>query len=334
MNIAINGFGRIGRQVFRAWLERGGGSQGTETDSIVAINDPADPELLVHLLTYDSVHGRLAEPVRYQDGALEVRGRRIPMSAEREPEACPWGDCDVDVVLECSGRWTRRSDAQRHLQASAKRVLISAPAGEDVDATIVYGVNHDQLKPEHTVVSNASCTTNALAPLLAPLQRAFGIVSGLMTTVHAYTSDQLLHDAPHKDPHRARAAALSMIPTKTGAAAAIGAVIPELAGRLDGLAVRVPTANVSLVDVTLEMADPVALEAIHDVLIQASKEELKDVLMTNALPLVSVDFNHCSASSVVDLSQTRVQGRMVKLLAWYDNEWGFANRLLDVVAVW
>lgn len=324
MKIAINGFGRIGRSIFRAIHENYAGEF-----EIVAINDLADPKVLVHLLEYDSVHGKLNFDYELKDNKLIVSGKEILLLQERDPSNLPWGDLQVDVVHECTGFFASKDKAGAHLTAGAKKVLISAPAGTDVDATVVYGVNHDVLTSSDIVVSNASCTTNCLAPLVLPLEQEFGIVSGLMTTIHAYTSDQSLTDIAHNDLRRARAAGLSMIPTKTGAAAAIGLVIPKLAGKLDGFALRVPTANVSVVDLTFESAKPATVEGINKVLREASLGALKGVLAINELPLVSIDFNHNSASSVADLTQTRVIGNTVKVLAWYDNEWGFANRMLD-----
>ena len=325
LKIAINGFGRIGRNILRAWLQN-----SHPSISIVAINDLCSVETLAHLLQYDSVHGWLDVPIRTEGQSLYVGDHIIQVSHERNPDDCPWEALSIDMVFEATGLFASKEAASSHLNAGAKQVLISAPGGSDVDATIVYGVNHDVLTPEMTVVSNASCTTNCLAPLLAPIQHSYGIEQGLMTTVHAYTNDQALTDAPHKDLRRARAAALSMIPTKTGAASAIGLVIPALAGCLDGLAVRVPTANVSLVDVTLTLKQAATVDVLHQCLIEAANGALKGILAINDEPLVSIDFNHHPASSIVDLAQTRMMGdRLVKVMAWYDNEWGFSNRMLD-----
>ncbi|MGC6403955.1 MAG: type I glyceraldehyde-3-phosphate dehydrogenase [Candidatus Comchoanobacterales bacterium] len=325
LKVAINGFGRIGRNIVRAWLQK-----QHPSISIVAINDLCDIKTLAHLLKYDSVHGRLQEKIDIQGNQLLIDGHVVHVSHERNPASCPWQALNVDVVFEATGIFASKEKSKAHLDAGAKQVLISAPGGSDVDATIVYGVNHQVLTHDMKVISNASCTTNCLAPLLAPIQEAFGVEHGLMTTVHAYTNDQALTDAPHQDLRRARAAALSMIPTKTGAAAAIGLVIPELSGCLDGLAVRVPTANVSIVDVTITLKQDCTMEMIHQCLKNASNNALKGVLAVNEEPLVSIDFNHHPASSIVDFGQTRMMGpRMVKLMAWYDNEWGFSNRMLD-----
>ena len=325
INIAINGFGRIGRNILRALYER-----HLETEiSIVAINDMADKASLAHLLQYDSIHGKFMGAVHVVDEGIEINGSLIRVYSEKDPSLLPWGQLEVDVVHECTGIFTHKDDAQKHLQAGAQKVIISAP-GKEVDATIVYGVNHHVLKQSDRVISNASCTTNCLAPLVSPLHDSIGIEQGLMTTIHAYTNDQSVTDGPHGDLRRARAAALSMIPTKTGAAAAIGLVIPDLAGKLDGLAVRVPTANVSMVDLTLMMKRVTTLEEVNEVLTQASvSADLAGVLEINDKPLVSIDFNHHPASSVYDVDQTRVQGTLVKVLSWYDNEWGFCNRMLD-----
>jgi glyceraldehyde 3-phosphate dehydrogenase len=324
IKIAINGFGRIGRNIFRAVYE----NDMSEFD-IVAINDLADPKVLVHLLEYDSVHGKLDFNYEFKDGKLIVNGKEILLLQERDPKNLPWGQLGVDIVHECTGLFASKSKAEAHVLAGAKKVLISAPAGTDVDATIVYGVNDNILTSSDTIISNASCTTNCLAPLVLPLDQKFGLKSGLMTTIHAYTSDQSLTDVAHSDFRRARAANLSMIPTKTGAAAAIGLVIPKLAGKLDGFALRVPTANVSVVDLTFEAEKPVTVDAVNEVLRDAALNNLRNVLVINELPLVSIDFNHNPASSIADLTQTRVIGNTVKVLAWYDNEWGFANRMLD-----
>jgi glyceraldehyde 3-phosphate dehydrogenase len=323
--IAINGFGRIGRNVLRALYER-----NLQKDlEIVAINDLGSPAINAHLLQYDTVHGRFSFDVASDNESISVNGDKIKIIAERNPAALPWGAMGVDIVFECTGLFTERNKAAAHLEAGAKTVLISAP-GTDVDLTVVYGVNHAKINAQHKIISNASCTTNCLGPIAAALHEGIGIVSGLANTVHSYTNDQNITDAYHKDLYRARAAAHSLIPTKTGAAAAIGLVIPELAGKLDGLAIRVPTINVSLLDLTFQAPRNTSVEEINDIIIKAANTRFDGVLQVNKQPLVSVDFNHCSASSVFDATQTRViGGNMVKVLAWYDNEWGFSNRMLD-----
>jgi len=323
--VAINGFGRIGRNITRALYE----SDKRGEIQLVAINDLADLQTNVHLLKYDSVHGRFQGEVTQENDALVINGDVVKVCAERDPARLPWKELDVDIVFESTGFFASRDKASAHLQAGAKKVLISAPAGADVDATIVYGVNHDVLTSDDMIVSNASCTTNCLAPLVQPLQDAFGVESGLMVTVHAYTNDQKLSDTYHKDIRRARSATQSMIPTKTGAAAAVGLVLPELAGKLDGYAIRVPTINVSIVDLTFTAIKPVSVDAVNDVLRNASLGPLKGILAYNDEPLVSIDFNHTSTSSNYDASQTRVIGNLVKVVSWYDNEWGFSNRMLD-----
>lgn len=328
IKIAINGFGRIGRNVLRAYHQH---YQGQAME-IVAVNDLADIDSLLHLLTYDSVHGRFDGDIRVEGSTAFINGKPVRFFQERDPSNLPWADCGIDVVHECTGLFTSKAAASTHLDAGAKKVLISAPAGKDVDATIVYGVNHQQLQPTHAVISNASCTTNCLAPLVQPLEASFGIESGLMTTIHAYTSDQRITDVYHSDWRRARAAGLSMIPTKTGAAAAIGLVIPELAGKLDGFAMRVPTANVSVVDLTFQAKKTPTVESVNAAIEAAADGALAGVLAVNAKPLVSIDFNQHRASSIADVTQTRVIGNTVKVLAWYDNEWGFANRMLDTTA--
>lgn len=322
IRVAINGFGRIGRNILRAYFE----GHHTESLEIVAINDLGDAAINAHLLQYDSVHGRFGYEVEHDDQSLTVDGHRIQVFAERDPASLPWKALDIDVVLECTGLFTKREKAAAHLTAGAKKVLISAPS-PDADATVVFGVNQQILKAEHTVVSNASCTTNCLAPVVKVLHETMGVESGVMTTIHAYTNDQHLTDVYHTDPYRARSATASMIPTKTGAAAAIGLVMPELAGKLDGLAVRVPTNNVSLVDLSVVVKNPMSAEEINIALEKAASAS--SVLGYNKLPLVSVDFNHCPDSSVFDASHTRVQGNLIKVMAWYDNEWGFSNRMLD-----
>ena len=324
-NVAINGFGRIGRNILRALYER---PDVASRLRVVAINDLGTPEINAHLLQFDTTHGRFGATVAVEDGALNINGDRIAVFAERNPEDLPWGDLKIDVVFECTGIFTSRDKASAHLRAGARKVLISAPSG-DADATVVYGVNQDVLTDDAVIVSNASCTTNCLAPIVAPLHKTVGVENGLMTTVHAYTNDQNLSDVYHSDLYRARSATHSMIPTKTGAAAAIGLVLPELKGRLDGLAVRVPTINVSLVDLTFTASRDTTVEEINDILAAAAKADPYGVLACNTQPLVSADFNHNAYSSNFDANHTRVSGRLVKVLSWYDNEWGFSNRMLD-----
>ena len=324
--IAINGYGRIGRCVLRALYE--GPHRGAMR--IVAINDLGDTNTNAHLTRYDTAHGRFGADVAVDGDALVVDGDRIRVLAERSPAQLPWAELGVDAVLECTGLFRTRDKAQAHLEAGAGRVVISAPAGKDVDATVVYGVNHDVLRARHTLVSNASCTTNCLAPLAKVLHEAVGIEQGIMNTVHSYTNDQVLTDVFHKDLRRARSATQSMIPTKTGAAAAVGLVLPELDGRLDGFSVRVPTINVSLVDLTFRASRATSVEEIDAAMQAAADGELRGVLAVNDEPLVSADFNHCPYSSVYDSSMTKVLGGdLVKVCSWYDNEWGFANRMLD-----
>jgi glyceraldehyde 3-phosphate dehydrogenase len=325
INVAINGFGRIGRNILRALYER---PDVASRLRVVAINDLGTPEINAHLLQFDTTHGRFGATVAVEDGALDINGDRIAVFAERNPEDLPWGDLNIDVVFECTGIFTSRDKASAHLRAGARKVLISAPSG-DADATVVYGVNQDVLTDDAVIVSNASCTTNCLAPIVAPLHKTVGVENGLMTTVHAYTNDQNLSDVYHSDLYRARSATHSMIPTKTGAAAAIGLVLPELKGRLDGLAVRVPTINVSLVDLTFTASRDTSVEEINDILAAAAKADPYGVLACNTQPLVSADFNHNAYSSNFDANHTRVSGRLVKVLSWYDNEWGFSNRMLD-----
>lgn len=324
--IAINGFGRIGRNVLRALYER-----NLQNDlEIVAINDLGSPGINAHLLQYDTVHGTFGFEVTNDEESISVAGKKIKVLAERNPADLPWKEMGVDIVYECTGLFTARDKAAAHLEAGAKNVLISAP-GANADLTVVYGVNHDKITSEHKVLSNASCTTNCLAPIAAALHDSVGILHGLANTIHSYTNDQNITDAYHKDLYRARAAAHSLIPTKTGAAAAIGLVIPDLVGKLDGLAVRVPTINVSLLDFTFRAGRDTSVEEINQILTDAAKNRFDGVLEANSLPLVSVDFNHNSASSIFDATQTRViGGDQVKVLAWYDNEWGFSNRMLDV----
>ncbi|MCO7230240.1 type I glyceraldehyde-3-phosphate dehydrogenase [Halomonas sp. CnH100-B] len=322
IRVAINGFGRIGRNVLRALYENG----YRDRVQVVAINDLGDPSLNSHLLRHDTVHGHFPFSVEHDAESISVDGDRIAISSERDPANLPWASMDIDLVMECTGLFTKREAAAKHIAAGAKRVLISAPS-PDADATIVYGVNDDILTAEHTVVSNASCTTNCLAPVAKALNDAVGIENGLMTTVHAYTNDQNLSDVYHSDPYRARSATHSMIPTKTGAAAAVGLVLPELAGKFDGLAVRVPVINVSLVDLTFTAGRETTKEEINEIVEKAAANS--PVLAVNAQPLVSIDFNHDAHSSTFDANHTRVNGRLVKIMAWYDNEWGFSNRMLD-----
>lgn len=325
IKVAINGFGRIGRNILRALYE----SDKRQQIQIVAINDLGCAQLNTHLLKYDSVHGTFPLEVRCQDDQLIVADDRIRICSEANPADLPWRELDIDVVFECTGRFASRDQASVHLEAGAQKVLISAPAG-GADATIVYGINHHQLNSDHQVISNASCTTNCLAPLVHPLHDAIGIESGLMTTIHAYTNDQALSDVSHHDdPYRSRSATQSMIPTKTGAAVAVGLVLPELDGKLDGMAVRVPTINVSMVDLSFVAARDTSVEEVNQIVQEAADGELRGVLAVNQLPLVSIDFNHNPASSIFDASQTRVNGRLVKVMSWYDNEWGFSNRMLD-----
>ncbi|MGG4773635.1 type I glyceraldehyde-3-phosphate dehydrogenase [Alcaligenaceae bacterium 429] len=327
IRVAINGYGRIGRMTLRAHYEYGK-KHGIE---IVAINAPGQDEVARHLTRFDTVHGRFNAEVELEGKEyLVINGDRIRLLSERDPTKLPWGELNVDVVMDCTGRFTTKEAASAHLQAGAKKVLISAPGGKDVDATIVYGVNHNVLKATDTVVSNASCTTNCLAPLAQPLNQELGIVNGLMTTIHAFTNDQVLIDVAHKDLRRARAATMSMIPTKTGAAAAVGLVLPELNGKLDGYAVRVPTINVSMVDLTFMSARPTSVEEVNSILKKASQGALKGVLDYSDEPLVSTDYNHSTASSTVDSMLTKVSGgNLVKVAAWYDNEWAFSVRMLD-----
>lgn len=322
IKVAINGFGRIGRNVLRALYE----NSYRDRIQVVAINDLGDPSLNSHLLRHDTVHGHFPFKVEHDAESITVDGDRIAISSERDPAKLPWASMNIDLVMECTGLFTKREAAAKHISAGAKRVLISAPS-PDADATIVYGVNDDVLTAEHTVVSNASCTTNCLAPVAKALNDAVGIENGLMTTVHAYTNDQNLSDVYHSDPYRARSATHSMIPTKTGAAAAVGLVLPELAGKFDGLAVRVPVINVSLVDLTFTASRDTTKEEINAIVEKAAANS--PVLAVNAEPLVSIDFNHDANSSTFDANHTRVNGRLVKIMAWYDNEWGFSNRMLD-----
>ena len=326
IKVAINGYGRIGRNVLRALYE---GNRNSEIQ-IVAINDLGDPATNAHLTQYDTAHGRFPGEVSVEGDYMIVNGDKIKVLAERDPSKLPWGELGVDVVHECTGFFASKEKASAHLVGGAKKVLISAPGGKDVDATVVYGVNHGVLKASDTVVSNASCTTNCLAPLVSPINDTIGLKHGLMTTVHSYTNDQVLTDVYHPDLRRARSATMSMIPTKTGAAAAVGLVLPELDGKLDGFAIRVPTINVSVVDLTFIAKRETTKEEVDSILKDASEGALKGVLSYNDKPLVSIDFNHTSYSSNYDSTLTKViDGTTVKVLSWYDNEWGFSNRMLD-----
>jgi len=326
IKVAINGYGRIGRNILRAHYE-GGKKHPIE---IVALNDLGNAETNAHLTRYDTAHGRFPGRVDVDGESMVVNGDRIKVLALRNPAELPWRSLGVDVVLECTGLFTSKEKAGAHLKGGARKVIISAPGGKDVDATVVFGVNHQTLRGSHTVISNASCTTNCLAPMVKALHDGIGVVQGLMTTVHAYTNDQVLTDVYHEDLRRARSATMSMIPTKTGAAAAVGLVLPELNGKLDGFAVRVPTINVSLVDLTFTAARATTVEEVNAVMKAAANGELKGVLEYTQAPLVSIDFNHNPASSIFDASLTKVTGgTLVKALAWYDNEWGFSNRMLD-----
>ena len=322
--VAINGFGRIGRLTFRAFLEA-----GRKDLDFVAINDLGSPEMNALLLEYDSVHGRFPGKVTVADGHLKADGLDVAVMSEANPEKLPWRELGVDIVMECTGRFTKRDKAAQHLEAGAKRVLVSAPC-TDADLTVVYGVNDDKLTQKDHVVSNASCTTNCLAPVAQVLNEVIGIRAGFMTTVHAYTGDQHTIDTLHKDPHRARAAAINLTPTSTGAAKAVGLVLPELKGKLDGAAIRVPVPNVSLVDLTLESTRPTSVEEINEAMIKASEGSLKGILGVNDKPLVSSDFNHDPLSSIFDLGCTQVvDGTFCRVVSWYDNEWGFSNRMCD-----
>ncbi len=322
IKVAINGYGRIGRNILRAVYESG------RTDvQIVAVNDLGDANTNAHLTQYDTVHGKFPGEVSVDGDAMVVNGDRIRVLAERDPSNLPWSDLGVDVVHECTGLFRSKEKTAPHLTAGAKKVLISAPGGKDVDATVVYGVNEEVLKGSHTVVSNASCTTNCLAPMVKPIHEKIGLVKGLMTTIHSYTNDQVLTDVFHKDLRRARSATMSMIPTKTGAAAAVGLVLPELNGRLDGFAIRVPTINVSVVDLVFEAARDTSVDEVNQIMKDAADGE---ILAYSDGPLVSMDFNHSSTTSNFDATLTRVSnGNLVKVCAWYDNEWGFSNRMLD-----
>lgn len=328
IKVAINGYGRIGRCILRALYEQ---NKNTEV-KIVAINDMGSDINIHALLTRrDSVHGMLNHEVTPTENGIKVAGDEIKFFAQRDPSLLPWKDLGIDVVLECTGVFTSKEKASAHLKAGAKKVIISAPGGDDIDATIVYGVNHHLLTKEMTVISNASCTTNCLAPVAQVLNNLVGIESGLMTTIHSYTNDQVLTDSYHSDALRARSATMSMIPTKTGAAKAVGLVLPELNGKLDGLAIRVPTPNVSLIDLSFIAKRETNKEEINQAITKAANDNLKGILAVNNEHLVSIDFNHNSHSSIFDSTQTRVNGKLVKVYSWYDNEWGFSNRMLDNV---
>ncbi len=326
IKVAINGYGRIGRNVLRAVYETG----RTNDIQIVGINDLGDAGVNAHLTRHDSAHGKFPGTVEVDGDHMVVNGDRIHVSSERDPANCPWRELGVDLVMECTGLFTNKAKAGAHIDAGAKKVVISAPGDKDVDATIVYGVNHETLKASDTVISNASCTTNCLAPLVKPLHEAIGVESGIMTTIHSYTNDQVLTDVYHKDLRRARSATQSLIPTKTGAAAAVGLVLPDLNGKLDGFAVRVPTINVSMVDLSFQASRATSKDEIDQVLRDAANGPLQNILMINDEPLVSSDFSHNPASSTYDAALTKVLGgTQVKVIAWYDNEWGFSNRMID-----
>ena len=330
IKVAINGYGRIGRNILRAHYEGAGTAKQRHDLEIVAINDLGSPETNAHLTRYDTTHGKFPGKIDVDGDAMVVNGDRIKVLAQRNPAELPWGTLGVDVVLECTGLFTTKEKASAHLKGGAKKVIISAPGGKDVDATIVFGVNHQTLRAAHTVISNASCTTNCLAPLVKPLHDKIGVVNGLMTTIHSYTNDQVLTDVYHEDLRRARSATMSMIPTKTGAAAAVGLVLPELNGKLDGYAIRVPTINVSIVDLSFIAARDTTVDEVNAIMKSASESgPLAGLLGYNTAPLVSIDFNHDARSSVFDATLTKVSGRLVKVSSWYDNEWGFSNRMLD-----
>ncbi len=331
IKVGINGYGRIGRNVLRALYE----GKRTGELQIVALNDLGDPKTNAHLTRYDTAHGRFPGEVQVDGDSMVVNGNRVRVLAERDPSKLPWGELGVEVVLECTGLFTSKAKAGAHLKGGAKKVVISAPGGDDVDATIVYGVNHQILKSSFTVISNASCTTNCLAPVAQVLNGKVGIAAGIMTTIHAYTNDQVLTDVYHSDLRRARSATMSQIPTKTGAASAVGLVLPELKGKLDGFAVRIPTINVSLVDLTFSAKRATSVAEVNQALKEAAGGPLKGILAYNEEPLVSVDFNHDPHSSIFDATLTKViDGTLVKVCAWYDNEWGFSNRMLDTTLAW
>jgi glyceraldehyde 3-phosphate dehydrogenase len=328
VRVAVNGFGRIGRNIVRAIYET-----GRKDIEVVAVNDLGPVETNAHLLRYDSVHGRFPHSVDVQGDTISIGREKFKVTAIRDPRELPWKELGIDIAMECTGIFTARDKAAAHLQAGAKRVIVSAPA-DGADFTVVYGINHDQLTKDHLVISNASCTTNCLAPLAKVLHEKIGIASGIMTTIHSYTNDQVLTDVFHKDLRRARSATQSMIPTKTGAAAAVGLVLPELNGKLDGFSVRVPTINVSLVDLTFQAKRATTIEEINAAMKAAANGPLKGILAYTDAPLVSVDFNHDPHSSVYDATMTKVIDTTVKVCAWYDNEWGFSNRMLDTTLAW
>ena len=321
INIALNGYGRIGRNILRAIYE-----SGRDDIKVLAVNDLGDANTNAHLTKYDTAHGMFPGDVSVDGDNMIVNGDKIRVCAERDPSKLPWGEMGVDLVHECTGLFTSKEKCMPHITAGAKKVIISAPGGKDVDATVVYGVNEGVLKASDTIISNASCTTNCLAPMAKPLHEKLGIAKGLMTTIHAYTNDQVLTDVFHKDLRRARSATMSMIPTKTGAAAAVGLVLPDLNGKLDGFAIRVPTINVSVVDLVFEAGKETSVDEVNSIMKDAADGS---VLSYNDAPLVSIDFNHSSTSSNFDATLTRVNGTLVKVCSWYDNEWGFSNRMLD-----
>jgi glyceraldehyde 3-phosphate dehydrogenase len=326
IKVGINGYGRIGRNILRAIHESG---RAGEYD-VVALNDLGDANTNAHLTRYDTAHGKFPGTVAVDGGDIIINGDRVRVFAERDPAKLPWGDLGVDVVFECTGLFRTRETAGKHIQGGAKKVVISAPGGDDIDGTFVYGVNDDKLTAEHTIISNASCTTNCLAPLVKPIHEAIGVKHGIMTTIHAYTNDQVLTDVYHSDLRRARSATMSQIPTSTGAAKAVGLVLPELNGKLDGFSMRVPTINVSVVDLTFVAERETSIDEINQVVRDASEGPLKGILDYNDEPLVSIDFNHNPASSTYDAGLTKViDGTLVKVCSWYDNEWGFSNRMLD-----
>ena len=326
IKVGINGYGRIGRNILRALYE----SKRTNEIQVIAINDLGDTNTNAHLTQYDTAHGKFPGTITIENDDMVINGDKVRVLSERDPSKLPWGELGVDVVIESTGFFTSKAKAQAHINGGAKKVIISAPGGSDVDATVVYGVNDGVLRSTHTVISNASCTTNCLAPVIKVLHENIGVQSGVMTTIHAYTNDQVLTDVYHTDLRRARSATMSMIPTKTGAAAAVGLVLPELNGLLDGYAVRVPTINVSMVDLSFSAARETTVKEINSLMQKASEGELKGVLEYNDAPLVSVDFNHNPASSIYDAELSKViNGNLIKVVAWYDNEWGFSNRMLD-----
>ena len=331
IKVGINGYGRIGRNILRALFE----SRRTGEIEIVAINDLGDANTNAHLTRYDTAHGKFPGEVKVEGDSMVVNGSRIKVLAERDPAKLPWGTLGAEFVLECTGLFTTKAKAGAHLKGGAKKVIISAPGGEDVDATVVYGVNHNVLKSGYTVISNASCTTNCLAPIAKVLHDKVGIAAGVMTTIHSYTNDQVLTDVYHSDLRRARSATMSQIPTKTGAAAAVGLVLPELKGKLDGFAIRVPTINVSLVDLSFIAKRATSVDEVSKALKEAAAGAFKGIIAYNEAPLVSIDFNHDAHSATYDSTLTKViDGTLVKVCAWYDNEWGFSNRMLDTTVAW